>query len=84
MIHLNLQIALGMTQIVFLAGGSATHNEVGNSLLRIGLPALIAYIQCLLIPINLTDYSFFTQWPRFRVKHLQEFVRSRTELQPCY
>ena len=35
-------------------------------------------------PIDLTDYSFFTQWPRFRVKHLLEFVRSRTELQPCY
>ena len=34
--------------------------------------------------IDLTDYSFFTQWPRFRVKHLLEFVRSKTELQPCY
>ena len=26
----------------------------------------------------------FTQWPRFRLKHLLEFVRSRAELQPCY
>jgi hypothetical protein len=30
LIHFNLQIALGLTQIVFLAGGTATHNEVGN------------------------------------------------------
>ncbi|XP_028391916.1 uncharacterized protein LOC114516589 [Dendronephthya gigantea] len=30
LVHLNLQIALGLTQIVFLAGGSATHDEVGN------------------------------------------------------
>ena len=30
MVHLNLQIALGLTQIVFLAGGSVTHNKVGN------------------------------------------------------
>ena len=30
LVHLNLQIALGLTQIVFLAGGKATHNEVGN------------------------------------------------------
>ena len=37
-----------------------------------------------LFSIDLTDYSFFTQWPRFRVKHLLEFVRSRNELQPCY
>ena len=36
------------------------------------------------ILIDLNDYSFFTQWPRFRVKHLVEFVRSKTELQPCY
>jgi hypothetical protein len=28
LVHLNLQIALGLTQIVFLAGGSATQEEV--------------------------------------------------------
>ncbi|CAB4024627.1 adhesion G- coupled receptor D1-like isoform X2, partial [Paramuricea clavata] len=28
LVHLNLQIALGLTQLVFLAGGSATSNEI--------------------------------------------------------
>ena len=30
LVHFNLQIALGLTQIVFLAGGTASHKEVGN------------------------------------------------------
>ncbi len=30
LVHFNLQISLGLTQIVFLAGGHATHNQVGN------------------------------------------------------
>jgi hypothetical protein len=30
MVHLNLQIALGLTQLVFLAGGSVTNDKVGN------------------------------------------------------
>ena len=34
--------------------------------------------------IDLTDYSLFTQWPRFRVKHLLEFVGSGAKLQLCY
>ena len=29
---------------------------------------------------DLTDYSFFTQWPRLRAKHLLKFVCSRAEL----
>ena len=31
--------------------------------------------------IDRTDYLFLTQWPRFRVKHLLEFVHIRTEIQ---
>ena len=29
---------------------------------------------------GLTNYSFFAQWPRFRVKHLLELVCSKAEL----
>ena len=28
LVHFNLQVALGLTQIVFLAAGSAAHDEV--------------------------------------------------------
>ncbi|XP_028392074.1 adhesion G-protein coupled receptor D1-like [Dendronephthya gigantea] len=35
LVHLNLQIALGLTQIVFLAGGSATHDEIACKVVAI-------------------------------------------------
>jgi hypothetical protein len=31
LVHFNLQIALGLTQIAFLAGGATTHMKVGNA-----------------------------------------------------
>ena len=30
LVHFNLQMALGLTQIVFLVGGAAKHNEVSS------------------------------------------------------
>ena len=36
-----------------------------------------------IMQIGRTDYSFFTQWLRFRVKHLPVFIRSKGESQLC-
>ncbi len=63
--------SLGLKNCKFIIGNPDRKNIFYEKVFRHGQD--FDAIQSILMPIDLTDYSLFTQWPRFHVGYLLEF-----------